>query len=44
MDIQINNGDKINGLELIKDFTVQNDEKFGPYLKEIYKVLFTYNI
>jgi len=38
MDVKTNNLDQIDAHELIKDFTVPNDEKFGPYLREIYKV------
>ena len=41
MDVTIKYGDQINALDLIKGFTVENDEKFGPYLREIYKVKIT---
>ncbi len=39
MDTKIaENIDKINVLDLIKDFTIPTEENFTPYLKEVYKV------
>jgi len=41
MEIKNNNqSDKINVLDLIKDFTISTEENFTPYLKEVYKVSF----
>ena len=39
MEVQITNGDKVDAIDLIKYFTVSNDDNFIPYLKEIFKVI-----
>jgi len=37
-ELKINNGDKVDAVDLIQYFTVPNDESFAPYLTEIFKV------
>jgi len=32
------NNDKINVVDLIKDFTISSEDNFIPYLKEVHKV------
>ncbi len=38
MEIKINNGDQIDAIDLINEFTIPNDECLTPYLKEIFRV------
>lgn len=40
MEVQTTNGDKVDAIDLIKYFTVSNDDNFIPYLKEIFKVFY----
>jgi len=42
MELKINESDKIDALELIQSFKIPNEDKdkFGLYLREIYKVHF----